>query len=84
MLKNDMELLKRGDVWVKEAGNGVLIFERRIGDEVATVYVNQTNHEIPLPLGCELRFGENVSYDGEKYRLMPNGFCIVYTYHVIL
>ncbi len=83
-LKNDMLLLRQGNVWVKEAGKGILIFERRIGDEVATVYVNNSAKEIELPLGCELRFGENVSYNGEIYRLMPNGFCVTYTYHVIL
>ena len=83
-LKNDMQLLREGDVWVKEAGKGILIFERRIGDEVATVFVNRSERVIDLPLGCEVRFGENLSYDGENYRLMPNGFCVTYTYHVIV
>lgn len=83
-LKNDVRALREGAVWVKQAGKGVLIFERPTQEEVATVYVNNSDKEIKLPQGCELRFGSNVSFDGENYRLLPNGFCVACTYHVVL
>ncbi len=84
MLKNDMRSLREGSVWVKKAGKGVLIFERPTNEEVATVYVNKSDKPIELPLGCELRFGANVSYDGERYFVMSEGYCVTYSYHVTL
>ncbi|MBE6985274.1 MAG: glycoside hydrolase family 13 protein [Ruminococcaceae bacterium] len=83
-LKNNTFALREASVLVKKAGGGVLIFERPTEGETATIYVNRSKQEIKLPQGCELRFGSNVSFDGENYRLLPNGFCMVYTYHICL
>jgi len=83
-LKNNTYALKEGSVWVERAGDGVLIFKRPTQSETAWICVNRSKHELLLPKGMELRFGSNVSFDGEQYRVLPNGFCLTYEHHICL
>ncbi len=83
-LKNNTYALKEGSVWVEHAGDGILIFKRPTQSETAWVCVNCSEHELLLPKGMELRFGSNVSFDGEQYRVLPNGFCLTYEHHICL
>lgn len=83
-VKKELPALREGSILVKKAEKGIVIFERTYGPETATVYVNRSNETIAIPQGCDLRFGSGIDFDGENYRLLPNGFCLTNAVQFIL
>ncbi|MGM9599713.1 MAG: glycoside hydrolase family 13 protein [Faecousia sp.] len=77
-LKNENAALRLGDVRVTEAGNGRLAFVRRYEAQLAKIFINRSDRDWILPEG-EIRFGRGIAMDGERRRLQPNGFCVIYS-----
>lgn len=77
-LKNELPALREGVVHVERAGQGVLVFTRFGAEDQAMIYVNRSKEELKLPEHYELRFGREIEFDGEHYKLLPNGYCLLY------
>lgn len=76
-LKNEIPVLKKGNVRVTEAGKGSIVFERHCPEQSALVFVNNAPAPRKLPDAYALRFGRGVDFDGTSYWLEPNGFCLM-------
>lgn len=75
-LKHSCDALRRGNVRILRAGEGVVAFTRSIGRESATIYANLSKKDLILPTVGTLRFGSGVTLDGDHYRLSPGGYCL--------
>lgn len=75
-VKNESTALRLGDVFVTEAENGRLSFVRRYENQIAEIYVNQSDSSWVLPEGA-IRFGKGISLDANRAMLAPDGFCVI-------
>lgn len=73
-MKNRSQALRRGDVWVTQAGEGRLAFCRRWQGETARIFVNLTEKE--WPVSGAAAFGRGLTFDGSRYTLLPKGYCV--------
>lgn len=76
-LKNELSVLRDGDIRITEAGQGRIFFTRENGRQVALVCVNAADKPRKLPDGYTLRLGRGMDYDGDSLWLEPGGFCLL-------
>lgn len=76
-VKNELSVLKNGDVRVCEAGGGRLRFVRKADGQLAEIYANRSDADWLLPDGGILRFGGGLAWtDGREACLKPGGFAL--------
>lgn len=75
-LKHSCDALRRGDVCILTAGEGVVAFTRKTKRERATIYVNLSQNELEFSTDGNLRFGSGVTLEADHCRLEPKGYCI--------
>ncbi|MDR0889938.1 MAG: glycoside hydrolase family 13 protein [Oscillospiraceae bacterium] len=73
-LKNETPALKHGDVFVTEAGQGRIAFDRRTDGQTAHVYINQSPQAWHIPQRGTPCFAQGL---GADFTLAPNGFCVL-------
>ena len=77
-LKKESPALRRGDVTVVEAGNGRLLFLRKVAGQTLAVCCNRSQQPWRLPNGGRLRLGGGLLECTEDFVVLGGcGYCVI-------
>ena len=77
-LKKESPALRRGDVTVVEAGNGRLLFLRKVAGQTLAVCCNRSQQPWRLPNGGRLRLGGGLLECTEDFLVLGGcGYCVI-------
>ena len=77
-LKKESPALRRGDVTVVEAGNGRLLFLRKVAGQTLAVCCNRSQQPWRLPNGSRLRLGGGLLECTEDFVVLGGcGYCVI-------